>query len=130
MRVWVEYDSESNVATIRHEETGILSEADVQEWRSMVLGELAKTIPEGQKAWILVDFDSFKIGKDMVDLYGEVAIEVRAYAKQVIRYNCDDFITKMSVYSKATSRGYRANICQDRVEALELVEELKAANDN
>ena len=128
MRVQVEYDSATNVCTIRHEGVDIQSEADVQEWRRMVLGELAKVIPKGRKAWILVDFDSFNIGPDMVDRYGEVAMEVRAYAQQVIRYNCGNLLTKVSVRSKAVSHGYRSNICQDRKEALKLVDELKAGN--
>jgi hypothetical protein len=128
MRVEVEYDSAANVCTIRHESVDIQSEADVQEWRSMVLGELAKVIPKDRKAWILVDFEGFNVGPDVVDRYGEVAMEVRAYARQVIRYNCGNLLTKVSVRSKAVSQGYRSNICQDRKEALKLVDELKARN--
>lgn len=128
MRVLVEYDSASNIATIRHEDANIQSEADVQKWRSMVLGELDKSIPKGQKAWILVDFDSFNINADMKDKYGEVATEMRAYAKQVIRYNCSDFLTKIFIRSKAASSGYTSNIFKDREEALKLVEELKAGD--
>lgn len=128
MRVWVEYDSASNVCTIRHEETDIQSEADIQEWRRMVLGELAKVIPPGRKAWILVDFDGFNIGPHMADRYGEVAMEVRAYAKQVIRYNCGDLVTRIFVRAKAANHGYHSYICQDRKEALKLVDELKAGD--
>ena len=50
MNIRVEYDHASNVATIRHEGIDIQTEADVQAWRKMVLGELAKAIPKGQKA--------------------------------------------------------------------------------
>jgi hypothetical protein len=128
MKLSVEYDSESNIGTIRHEGIDIQSEADVQKWRSLVLGELARAIPKGQKAWLLVDFNGFNIGKDMVDRYGEVAVEVRAYAKEVIRYNCENLLTSISVRSKAASHGYRSYICQDRQEALKLVEKLKAGD--
>ena len=128
MRLRVEYDSESNVGTIRHEGIDIQSEADVQKWRSMVLGELARAIPKGRKAWLLVDLNSFNIGRDMVDRYGEVAKEVRAYAKDVIRYNCENLLTSITVRSKAVSHGYRSYICQDRQEALKLVDELKAGD--
>ena len=126
MKVSVEYDSASNIGTISHEGVDIQSEADIQEWRRMVLAELDRTIPKGRKAWILVDFNGFNIGPDVIDRYGEVAMEVRAYAKQVIRYNCKKLLTTVSVRSKAASHGYRSNICQDRKEALKLVDELKA----
>ena len=125
MRVWVEYDPASNICTIKHEEVNMQSEADIQEWRRLVLGALSKAIPEGRKAWILVDFNSFDIGQDIISRYGEVAMEVRAYAKQVIRYNCDNILTNVSVRSKAVTHGYRSNICKDREEALMLLDKLK-----
>lgn len=128
MKVTVEYDSGSNVGTIRHEGIDIRSEADVQKWRTMVLDELDRAIPKGRKAWLLVDFHGFAIGPDMVDRYGEVAIEVRAYAQEVIRYNCENLLTSVSVRSKAASHGYRSRICKDRKEALQLVDRLKAAD--
>ena len=128
MKVSVEYESASNIGTIRHEGVDIQSEADVQNWRGMVLGELARAIPKGQKAWLLVDFNGFNVSKDMVERYGEVAMEVRAYAREVIRYNCNNLLTSISVRSKAASHGYRSHICQNRQEALKLVEELKAGD--
>lgn len=128
MRVWVEYDSEANAFTIRHEGVDLQSEEDIQKWRSMVLGELAKAVPKDQKVWLLVDFDGFRIGPDMVDRYGEVAKEVRAFAKEVIRYNCEGLITTTSVRTKAITYRYRSHICQDRQDALKLLHELKMGN--
>ena len=46
MRVLLEYDSVSNIATIRHEEMDIKSEEDIQKWRQMVNDKLSKTIPK------------------------------------------------------------------------------------
>ena len=130
MRVWVEHDSEVNAFTIRHEGVDLQSEEDIQEWRSLVLGALAKAVPKDQKVWLLVDFDGFHIGPDMADRYGEVAKEVRAFAKDVIRYNCEGLVTTTSIRTKAISYRYSSRICKDRQEALKLLDELKMGTAN
>ena len=128
MRVWVEHDSKANAFTIKHKGVDLQSEEDIQKWRSMVLSELAKAVPKDQKVWLLVDFDGFRIGPGLADRYGEVAKEVRAFAKDVIRYNCEGIFTTTSVRTKAITYGYSSRICHDRQEALKLLHELKKGN--
>ena len=126
MKVLVEYDSELNICTIMHKNVDIQTEPDVREWRHQVIGELEAIVSKEKKPWLLVDLNEFNIGPKMSDLYAEVAKEVRTYAKNVIRYNSKDLLTRTSIRSKAAKQGYQSHICADRKEALKLLEKLKA----
>ena len=127
MEVRVEYDSGSNTCTIIHKNVDIQTESDVREWRHQVIGELeAVVFSKVKRPWLLVDMNEFNIGPKMSDLYGEVADQVRAYAKNVIRYNSEGLLTRTSIRSKAAKQGYQSHICADRKEALKLLEKLKA----
>ena len=80
---------------------------------------------EAAKKVKLLILDVHGVMTDNRVFYTDSGDRLRAFAHQVIRYNCEKVFTKISVRSKAVSHRYASNICKDRKEALKLLEKLK-----